>query len=221
MSCANNCSYCNIRDAIGKIKSKSIESLCDEYLKLLEQGNRNFHFIAEDLCSYGLDIKRSLEDLLKALSEVDKNYKGKWTLNGVNPDWLANNYSNFTNLFKSKIWEMMIAIESGSDRLTKLMNHKYIINDVGESLLNLKKINPGFRINSLFILDFPSETKDDFQATINLIKKVKFDSVTLTNYSEFENRASAKLFLKIDKKTIFNRRKKAKMVLKKLTIPLY
>ncbi|HRW21812.1 MAG TPA: hypothetical protein P5509_07565, partial [Bacteroidales bacterium] len=64
--CANNCTYCNIRDAIGKIKSKSIENLCVEYRSLLEEGNRNFHFIAEDLCSYGLDIKSSLGDLLTA-----------------------------------------------------------------------------------------------------------------------------------------------------------
>ncbi|MDY0160523.1 MAG: radical SAM protein [Bacteroidales bacterium] len=219
--CANNCTYCNIRDAIGKIKSKSIENLCVEYRSLLEEGNRNFHFIAEDLCSYGLDIKSSLGDLLTALSEVDYNYDVKWTLNGVNPNWLSHNYKEFASLFKSKIWEIMIAVESGSDRLIELMNRKYVISELEETLINLRKINPGFRINSLFILGFPSETDEDFQSTINLIKNVKFDSVTLTNYSEFENRASAKIFPKVDAETIYERRKRAEDVLKKLKIPLY
>ncbi len=219
--CANNCTYCNIRDAIGKIKSKSIENLCVEYCSLLEEGNRNFHFIAEDLCSYGLDIKSSLGDLLTALSEVDYNYDVKWTLNGVNPNWLSHNYKEFASLFKSKIWEIMIAVESGSDRLIELMNRKYVISELEETLINLRKINPGFRINSLFILGFPSETDEDFQSTINLIKNVKFDSVTLTNYSEFENRASAKIFPKVDAETIYERRKRAEDVLKKLKIPLY
>ncbi|MDD4236091.1 MAG: radical SAM protein [Bacteroidales bacterium] len=219
--CANNCTYCNIRDAIGKIKSKSIENLCVEYRSLIEEGNRNFHFIAEDLCSYGLDIKSSLGDLLTALSEVDYNYDVKWTLNGVNPNWLSHNYKEFASLFKSKIWEIMIAVESGSDRLIELMNRKYVISELEETLINLRKINPGFRINSLFILGFPSETEEDFQSTINLIKNVKFDSVTLTNYSEFENRASAKIFPKVDAETIYERRKRAEDVLKKLKIPLY
>jgi tRNA A37 methylthiotransferase MiaB len=219
--CANNCTYCNIRDAIGKIKSKSIENLCVEYRSLIEEGNRNFHFIAEDLCSYGLDIKSSLGDLLTALSEVDYNYDVKWTLNGVNPNWLSHNYKEFASLFKSKIWEIMIAVESGSDRLIELMNRKYVISELEETLINLRKINPGFRINSLFILGFPSETDEDFQSTINLIKNVKFDSVTLTNYSEFENRASAKIFPKVDAETIYERRKRAEDVLKKLKIPLY
>lgn len=219
--CANNCTYCNIRDAIGKIKSKSIENLCVEYGRLLEEGNRNFHFIAEDLCSYGLDIKSSLGDLLKALSEVDYNYDVKWTLNGVNPNWLSHNYQELASLFKSKIWEIMIAVESGSDRLIGLMNRKYVISELEEALINLRKINPGFRINSLFILGFPSETEEDFQSTINLIKKVKFDSVTLTDYSEFENRASAKIFPKVDAETVYERRKRAEDVLKKLKIPLY
>ncbi|HRW21996.1 MAG TPA: radical SAM protein, partial [Bacteroidales bacterium] len=160
-------------------------------------------------------------DLLKALSEVDYNYDVKWTLNGVNPNWLSHNYKEFASLFKSKIWEIMIAVESGSDRLIELMNRKYVISELEETLINLRKINPGFRINSLFILGFPSETDEDFQSTINLIKNVKFDSVTLTNYSEFENRASAKIFPKVDAETIYERRKRAEDVLKKLKIPLY
>jgi tRNA A37 methylthiotransferase MiaB len=219
--CANNCTYCNIRDAIGKIKSKNIAEICDEYTNLLELGNRNFHFIAEDLCSYGLDIRSSLGELLNALSEVDKDYNVKWTLNGVNPRWLAQNYKDFEELFKSKIWEIMIAIESGSDRLIGLMNRKYKISEVETALINLRKINPGFRTNSLFILGFPTETEEDFQSTISLIKKVRFDSVTLTDYSEFENRASAKISPKVDSETVYKRRKRVEEVLKNLKIPLY
>lgn len=219
--CANNCTYCNIRDAIGKIKSKSIESVCSEYFDLLKMGYRNFHFIAEDLCSYGLDIRSSLGYLLNALSEVDNNYHVKWTLNGVNPNWLAQHYKTFAPLFISKIWELMIAVESGSDRLIGLMNRKYEIKEVENSLVDLRKINKGLKINSLFILGFPTETELDFQATMNLIEKVKFDSVTLTDYSDFENRASAKIFPKVDAETVYERRKRAEAVLKKLNIPLY
>jgi len=216
--CTNNCTYCNIRNAIGTIKSKSIESLCNEYSKLLEQGNRNFHFVAEDLCSYGQDIGSSLGDLMKALSVVDENYNVKWTLYGVNPRWLVLNYNEFMHLFKYKIWEIITAIESGSDRLLGLMNRNYKIIEVEKALLDLRKANKGLSIKTLFIVGFPSETEDDFQLTINLVKKVKFDLVAFSQYSELEKLASAGIFPKIDPAKILERIKRANKMAKKLKI---
>jgi len=219
--CANNCAYCNIREAIGKIKSKSIDCLIEEYSNLLKQGYRHFNFIAEDLCSYGLDNDNSLNELLVALSVVDKDYKVKWALNGINPNWLALNYKHFGLLFESKIWEIMIAIESGSDRIIELMNRHYKIKEVEEALLAIRKINPGLRINSLFIVGFPSETDEDFMETIRILKSIKFDSVTLSEYSEFEKRASAKIFPKVNLTTIRERQLLAKTTLQKLKTSLY
>ncbi|MDA3820268.1 MAG: radical SAM protein [Candidatus Delongbacteria bacterium] len=219
--CANNCTYCNIREAIGKIKSKPIDSLTEEYRSLLQQGYRNFHFVTEDLCSYGLDINSSLGDLLNALSEVDKSYHVKWTLNGVNPSWIVQNHNTFESLFKSKIWEIMIAIESGSDRLIKLMNRHYKIHNVEKALISLRKINPGLKINALFIVGFPSETDADFEGTLHLFKSIGFDSVTLTDYSEFQNLASANVYPKVSKDTMRKRRQQAKKTLNRLKTPLY
>lgn len=218
--CTNNCTYCNIRDAIGTIKSKSIESLCDEYSKFLEQGNRSFHFVAEDLCSYGHDIGSSLGDLIKALSEVDRNYSVKWTLFGVNPRWLVFNFNEFKHLFEYKIWEIITAIESGSDRVLGLMNRNYKISEVEKTLINLRRVNPGLSIKTLFIIGFPSETEDDFQLTISLVKKVKFDLAAFSYYSEFENRASARIFPKINASEISERIKRIHKIAKKLKIDI-
>ncbi len=219
--CANNCTYCNIREAIGKIKSKPIDSLTEEYKSLLQEGYRNFHFVAEDLCSYGLDINSSLGYLLNALSEVDKSYHVKWSLDGVNPNWIVQNHKAFESLFESKIWEIMIAIESGSDRLIKLMNRHYSIREVEKALISLRQINPALKINALFIVGFPSETDKDFEGTLNLFKSIRFDSVTLTDYSDFENRASSQISPKVSKDTMRKRRQQAKRTLKKLKTPLY
>lgn len=108
--CANNCSYCNIRNAVGKIKSKSLESLTKEYSELIKKGYRIFHFLADDISSYGLDLKSSLIELLNQFSEIDKNYHVKWSLHGINPAWLVENELTLTLYFETKkIWDITIA----------------------------------------------------------------------------------------------------------------
>ncbi len=219
--CANNCSYCNIREAIGKVKSKSIERLVEEYSTLLMQGYRIFHFLAEDICSYGLDIKSSLSRLLMSLSEADKAFHVKWSLDGVNPGWLVKYLHELTPLVKSKkIMEMTISVESGSNRILELMNRHYNIKEVENALKSLRKINPGLKINALFIEGFPSETEEDFNETLNFLKKVRFDNVTITVYSEFETRVSAKIFPKVSKEVIEERMSRAKKLLLSIKTPV-
>lgn len=218
--CVNNCSYCNIREAIGWVKSKSINELITEYKDLLDKDYRLFHIASEDLCSYGIDIDSTLLKLLQALSEVDSSYSVKWSLHGINPKWLVKNYNELIPLIKSKkIWEITVAIENGSDKILKLMNRHYKIREVKSTLILLRKINPGLKINTLLILGFPTETEEDINETLNLIKKVKFDGVTVSGYSEFEKRPSAKILPKVSQDVINERTLRARELLHKLKTP--
>ncbi len=196
--CANNCSYCNIRRAVGKIKSKSIETLVNEYQDTLSQGYRMFHFLADDLGSYGLDINSSLNELLDALSETDKGFNVKWSLHGMNPDWIVRNRDYLTPYIQSKkVWDLTIAMESGSDRIIQLMNRHYKVKDV-EAVLNFfRKLNPGLRMDALFFVGFPTETERDFEDTLNFVKNIQFDNARVTYYYEFDYLPAAKLFPKV------------------------
>ncbi len=219
--CANNCTYCNIREAVGNVKSKSIELLKSEYSELLNQGNRLFHFLAEDICSYGLDIKSSLTDLLESLQEVDKGFHTKWSLEGVHPKWLVKNKEELYPFIKSKkVWEITLSVEHASDRILELMNRHYKINDLKQVLKIFRKLNPGIKINAMFILGFPSETEEDFNKVIDLLKAARFDCVTLSAYSEFAKRASSKIFPKVPDDVVHERLNKANRVLKKLKTPI-
>lgn len=219
--CTNNCSYCNIRDAIGKIKSKSIDTLIKEYSDLLEKGYRLFHFVAEDICSYGMDINSSLIELINALSAVDKVYHVKWSFEGINPGWLVKFRHVFAPLIKSKkIWGMTICVEYGSDRIIELMNRKYKIKEVEKVLIFLRKKNPGLILNGMFIEGFPTETEFDFNKTLQFLRKVRFDNVTISTYSEFEKRASAKIFPKVADDILQDRMLRAKKLLIALKTPV-
>ncbi|MGM0650221.1 MAG: radical SAM protein [Bacteroidota bacterium] len=219
--CSNNCTYCNIKEAVGKLKSKTHDAIIDEYEQLLKQGYRVFHFVAEDICSYGLDIESSLHKLLKKLSQVDEAYHVKWSLEGVYPGWLVKHKEEIVPFITSKkMWEITISVEHGSDRILKLMNRHYNISDVVSVLQVLKKNNPGIRINGMFILGFPSETDDDFNKTLALLKKIRFDCVTVSAYSEFKKRAASKIYPKVPDDVLKTRLLKTKQLLHKLNTPM-
>jgi tRNA A37 methylthiotransferase MiaB len=204
--CTNKCAYCNIRRAVGKIKSKSIEMIVREYAELLEQGYRIFHFLADDISSYGLDINSSLNELLDLLSETDKAYNVKWSLHGMNPAWIVKNQSFLRPYFESKkVWDITIAMESGSDRIIKLMNRHYKAKDVEAVLTLFRKLNPGLRIDALFFVGFPTETEEDFMKTFEFVKNNKFDKVRVTYYYEFDYLPAAKLYPKVSAEEMKNR----------------
>lgn len=196
--CTNNCAYCNIRRAVGTIKSKPIEDIVKEYKELLENGNRIFHFLADDISSYGMDFKSSLNELLDTLSKTDKGYHVKWSLHGMNPGWIVNNQEFLMPYIRTKkVWDITIAMESGSDRIIKLMNRHYIVNEVQDTLKSFRKINPGLRIDGLFFVGFPTETEKDFNETLNFVKNIRFDNARVTYYYEFDYLPAAKLFPKV------------------------
>ncbi|HPG73129.1 MAG TPA: radical SAM protein [Bacteroidales bacterium] len=196
--CANNCSYCNIRRAVGKVRSKSPEKLMLEYTGLLENGYRIFHFLADDISSYGIDVKTSLNKLIEKLSAIDERHNVKWSLHGMNPAWLVKNRDFLLPYIKSKkIWDITIAMESGSDKIIRLMNRHYKAAEVAETLQMFRKANPALRMDALFFAGFPTETDEDFMQTIKFAKKIKFDNARITYYYEFDYLPAAKLSPKV------------------------
>ncbi len=219
--CSNNCSYCNIKEAVGKLKSKSPSVIRDEYANLLKQGYRIFHFVAEDICSYGLDMHGSLHELLKSLSVIDTGYHVRWSLEGVHPAWLVEHQDNIVPFIKSKkIWEITLSVEHGSDRILKLMNRHYKIIDVVKNLEVLRKTNPGIKINAMLIVGFPSESDEDFNKALDLLEKMRFDCVTVSAYSEFKKRPSSKIFPKVTDEVLQERLLRTKQILHNLKTPI-
>jgi threonylcarbamoyladenosine tRNA methylthiotransferase MtaB len=215
--CSNNCTYCNIKKSVGRIRSRSIKSIVEEYMQLLSEGYRLFHFIADDLSSYGLDLNSSLIQLLEELSKVDSKLHVKWSFQGINPSWLVENYKEIVPLIKSKkIWELTIAVESGSDRIIKLMNRKYKIKDVEKVLKSFRKQNRGLRIDALLFAGFPTETDKDFNDTLKFISNVRLDDARTTYYTEFERVASAKIFPKVSNEVVQERCRMARELMIKL-----
>jgi len=212
--CVERCSYCCIFRAIGKLKSKPIKDICEEYRKLLDKGHRHFVFIADNLGAYGLDTGSDLGKLIKALSETDKNLKVKWELKELHPRWLLMYKDILAEKVKEgKITTLLCAIQSGNNRILKLMNRHHTIEDVSAALEELRNCNSALQLHTQVIVGFPSETGEELLDTINAIKRIDFNFVQLYPYYDGSDTPASKMDGKHSESEIAVRVKKVIKVL--------
>lgn len=214
--CLGKCTYCLIRNAIGSLKSKALGVCLDEYKQLLDKGYRQFMILADDVGAYGLDIGSSLPELISQLSAVDRGLNTKWHIQHLNPKWVVcYKPALLERIREGKIIEISSAIQSGSNRILRLMNRYDNSEKTMETLIEFKKANANLSLSTNIIVGFPSETESDLFATLNFIKNVRFNHVYIFSYYENEQVTSFNLNNKIDNKTKNKRIKIAISVLKK------
>lgn len=219
--CLNKCAYCGIRSAIGPLKSKPLDICINEYKNLLAQGYRNFRIIADDLGAYGLDIHSSFAQLLHKLSETDKGLNVRWIFEDFNPKWLIRYQDDIYKYVKQKkIIEILCPLQSGNNRILKLMNRAYDINEVVELLLKFKKANPLITLISHAIVGFPTETEEEFNDTLLMLEKLNCDELTILGYHDSEGILSHDIEPKISHEVIQERLNKVRVLLQKLKTPV-
>ncbi|MFX0200694.1 MAG: MiaB/RimO family radical SAM methylthiotransferase [Candidatus Hodarchaeota archaeon] len=192
--CLDACSYCGVRLSRGRLKSKPIDSIMAEFKKGLDKNFRKFTLIGTDLGAYGRDQGTNLIALLNALFKNEGDYKLR--LPNINPRWLTEMMPELRELVKSrKINVIGAGAQSGSNRILRLMNRRYRIEDYKESMFALKSEFPGLRLRTNIIVGFPSETEQDFQKTVQLLNEVDF---TFADIHRYAPRPKAKAATMID-----------------------
>lgn len=222
--CLGACSYCAIRYARGRIKSKFIEEILKEIRFGLKKGYRDFVLVSEDSGVYGKDIGTSFNFLLSAIAGISKGIR--LYIYQINPNWLINNADFFIKQVKDdNIVFVCVPIQSGNNRILELMNRGYRIEEMQKTLWKIKKSCPELCIASHFMVGFPGETEAEFQDTINFIKKMKFDSAAVFRFGARPRTPAIGMPNQIPEETKLKRLKKAEKVifwtrLKSLKIPL-
>jgi len=209
--CLGKCSFCAIRFATGRTKSKPLNVCLEEYKKLLDEGYRNFIIDGEDTGSYGLDINSSFSELQSKMSEIDKKIDVKWKIHTFSPHYAV--------MYKDKLLESMREekidaiksdVQSGNKRILKLMYRYPKIETISEIYSEFKKANPSLYTHSSFIVGFPSETDDEFQDTLNIMKQLKLSGYFLHKYTDMEGTIATKMPNRIPNKVKEERLKIAK-----------
>lgn len=212
--CIYNCTYCVVKKGVGPLHSKPLERCIEELRCGLRQGYHSFFLEADDSGPYGIDIGSSLPQLLRKIMDI----QGKFTvkLSHTHPEWLVNYKAEFMEIFKQKkVNNILAPIQSGSDRILKLMARPYPIKEVVSALQAYKNADSELSIGVDLIVGFPSETEEDFQDTLRLFDKIHFDYGILIPFSNNQGTKACFIEPKIPKQVVDQRMKTALRYLRK------
>lgn len=199
--CSGKCSYCAVKFVFGKPRSRPLLEIIQEFQIAYSKGYRRFVLVANDSGNYGKDLNLSLISLLNRLSA--KHGECRFALSHLSPDVLKKIFPRLKKFIDSgKIYRINMPVESGSQRILRLMNRNYTINDFKVYVQKLIACNQNLIINTDILLGFPSETKQDFRDTLKLVEwlgrnRVFFQCLA---YSPRPNTKASKLPGQIDQK---------------------
>ncbi len=232
--CMGKCSYCSIKFAIGAPKSKPIDTVIQELQNGIKAGYENFIILGDDVGVYGADINSSFPQLLsrlleethhikKSLAPTDKsNRRPSFHIKELHPQWVIRHQRELIALMSSDyIKSILCPVESGSDRILTLMKREHTAQDIKKILLKIRASNPKIDLSTQIIVGFPSETEEEFNRTLNLVKEAKFDSVVIFPYHPKENAPATRLTGKVPDNIIEERVFKARNYFRQRKITPY
>lgn len=232
--CLGDCSYCAIKYAVGRVRSKPVDALVREFREGVGDGYKDFIILGDDVGAYGQDINSSFPELLSALlREADNgaangkiesrsNGRAHFHIEEIHPNWMVMFRNELLGMISSdKIESILCPVQSGNNRILKLMKRGHTAEDILETLSLIRAANPGIQMTSQIIAGFPSETESDFDDTLRLLKSARFDEVIVFPYDEKENTDAIKINPKVPEQIIRQRVKKALISLKKEGINAY
>jgi len=214
--CFNSCAYCATKKAIGPLLSKPINECVSEFKKGLKEGNKYFILTADDTGAYGVDIKNNLITLLDEITNIPGNYE-IFVVN-FNPQWVVKYIDDLESLpenQRKKITHFEIPIQSGSERILKLMNRLHDIEKIKDSLKKLKKAFPGSIIETNIMPGFPTETDADFEDSLKFLNEIKINCGYFMSFQNRPGTIAEAINPKVTKRENTKRIKHAKRYLKK------
>jgi len=192
--CDRFCTYCIVPYTRGREKSRPMESVLLEVGSLVEKGYKEFTFLGQNVDAYGKDLNDGTS-LAKLLIEAAK-------IDGVKRLWFLTSYpTDFSLEIPQAMVEnpkiarsIHLPVQHGSDRILRAMNRRYTRGEYIELINNIRNIVPDASISSDIIVGFPGETDEDFEATVELVKAIKFERLNLAIYSPREGTVAWKYF---------------------------
>jgi MiaB/RimO family radical SAM methylthiotransferase len=183
--CTGHCSYCSELCVFGRIKSRPTANILSDFKRGLEHGYNRFSLIATDVGAYGKDMGCTLADLLDKMIHVEDRKDYKIILNQVNPFYLREMFPDMEKVFSSgKIATLNCPVQSGSQRILKMMGRPHSAKDWKEDMATISKRFPNIRLSTHFMVGFPTETDQDFNETLNLLDYPVFlDRIIIFKFS--------------------------------------
>ncbi len=218
--CEQFCSYCIIPYTRGKLKSGEEKDIINEIKQAVKAGFREIVLCGIHLGLYGQENKKTrkqknnLAILLQQLIKI-KNL-GRIRLSSIEISEVSDKLIKLISKNKKICKHLHIPLQSGSDKILKLMNRPYDLKYYKDKIKKIRKLIPDIAITTDIIVGFPGETKKNFTDTYNFVKAIQFSRLHVFPFSAHEKTPAFKMPGKVNWKEITSRAKKLKNLGEKL-----
>lgn len=182
--CLSECSFCQTKLVKGNIRSYRPGDIIRQIKADIKQGCKEVWLSSTDNGCYGRDIGSNLASLLLQCCELDGEFKIR--IGMMNPMYIPHLSNPLLDIFlhKSKVLKFIhIPVQSGSDRILRKMRRSHSALTFINAVQSFREKIPKITIATDIIVGYPSETEDDFQQTVDLIRKTEPDIVNISKYS--------------------------------------
>jgi tRNA-2-methylthio-N6-dimethylallyladenosine synthase len=223
--CNQHCTFCIVPATRGAERSRTIEDVVAECRELVGRGVREITLLGQIVTSYGKrdypvkDGRSAFVQLLEAVHEIEGLERIRFTSphpKGYGDD-LVEAYGRLPKLVESA----HLPVQSGSDRLLKLMHRGYTRERFLTIIEKLRQVQPGMGLSTDIIVGFPGETEADYEETVSLCREVGFDQAYLFKYSPRRDTPAAAMPDQVPEEVIEERHRKLLVLINDLAARRY
>lgn len=192
--CNGSCSYCIVRKARGRLRSRRPEEIIDQIRSLVAGGVAEVQLAAQDTAAYGQDLGVNLAGLLNRAVLIPGNFRLR--IGMMNPNNILRRQEDLIRALKSpKIYKFLhIPVQSGSDDILQRMGRDYRAGDFIAIVDAFRRQYEDITIITDIIAGFPGETENEFLETLHLIENIQPDKVNVTRFSRRPGTQAGELY---------------------------
>ena len=179
--CNNFCHYCIVPYTRGRERSRDVESILREVKDLQDRGFKEVTLLGQNVNSYKFD-DITFPELLRKVAESVSDMRIRFTTS--HPKDMSDETLHIIAEVPNVCKQIHLPVQSGSDRILKLMNRKYTRDWYMDRVNAIRKIIPDCGLTTDIFVGYHSETEEDHQLSLSLMKEVGYDSAFMFKYSE-------------------------------------
>ena len=192
--CNNFCTYCIVPYRRGRERSRTVSEIACEVRELVRRGAREIILLGQNVDSYGHDLpdKPDLADLLSELNAIDGLARLRFLTNHPKDmsDKLIEAIANLDKVCE----QLSLPVQAGSNEILKTMGRDYTVEQYRQLVAQIHSKIPEIALSTDVIVGFPSESRLQFQQTVDLLSELRFDTVHVAAYSPRPGTIAARRF---------------------------
>ena len=179
--CNNFCHYCIVPYTRGRERSRDVESILREVRDLRDRGFKEVTLLGQNVNSYRID-SLGFPELLRRVAEEAPEMRIRFTTS--HPKDMSDETLRVIAEMPNVCKHIHLPVQSGSDRILKLMNRKYTREWYLDRVAAIRRIIPDCGLSTDIFVGYHSETEEDHQLSLSLMREVQYDSAFMFKYSE-------------------------------------